>query len=143
MHAIQAGEAGKAWAALGKTLPRPRAILIASAHWEASVPMLTGNRQPSTIHDFGGFPPELYKLRYPAPGLPELATQAVTLLKDAGVTPASMVAGDSITVRGYRCDGCIPRPIFRWCNSRCNRSLAPHIMCGWDVRWRRSPTIAC
>jgi 4,5-DOPA dioxygenase extradiol len=85
MHAIQAGEAGKAWAALGKTLPRPRAILIASAHWETSVPMLTGNRQPSTIHDFGGFPPELYKLRYPAPGFPDLATQAMTLLKAADI----------------------------------------------------------
>jgi 4,5-DOPA dioxygenase extradiol len=85
MHAIQAGEAGKAWAALGKTLPQARAILIASAHWETSVPMLTGNRQPSTIHDFGGFPPELYKLRYPAPGFPDLATQAMTLLKAAGI----------------------------------------------------------
>jgi len=86
MHAVEPGAAGTAWQALGRALPRPRAVLIASAHWETSVPMLTGNRQPETIHDFGGFPPELYKLRYPAPGAPEFATQTVALLKDAGIT---------------------------------------------------------
>jgi 4,5-DOPA dioxygenase extradiol len=86
MHAVEPGAAGEAWEALGKTLPRPRAVLIASAHWESSVPMLTGNRQPATIHDFGGFPAELYELRYPAPGAPDLATRTVALLKDAGIT---------------------------------------------------------
>src|SRR5881397_312095 len=86
MHAVEPGTAGRVWESLGRTLPRPRAVLIASAHWETSVPMLTGNRQPSTIHDFGGFPAELYKLRYPAPGAPDVATQTVALLKDAGIT---------------------------------------------------------
>jgi 4,5-DOPA dioxygenase extradiol len=86
MHAIEPGAAGEAWAALGRTLPRPRAVLIASAHWTTSVPMLTGNPAPQTIHDFGGFPAGLYALKYPAPGAPELATRAVVLLKDAGIT---------------------------------------------------------
>ena len=86
MHAVEPGAAGKAWEALGRTLPRPRAVLMVSAHWETSVPMLTGNPQPQTIHDFGGFPAELYTLRYAAPGAPALATQTVTLLKDAGIT---------------------------------------------------------
>ena len=86
MHAVEPGAAGKAWAALGKTLPRPRAVLIASAHWESAVPMLTGNPQPATIHDFGGFPAELYKLRYAAPGAPDLAAQTVALLKAADIT---------------------------------------------------------
>ena len=71
LHAVQPGVAGTAWATLGKTLPRPRAVLIVSAHWETSVPMLTGNPRPATIHDFGGFPAELYQLRYAAPGAPE------------------------------------------------------------------------
>jgi len=86
MHAIEPGAAGRAWEALGRTLPRPRAVLVASAHWETSVPMLTGNPRPQTIHDFGGFPAELYALRYPAPGAPDVATSAVALLKGAGIT---------------------------------------------------------
>ena len=85
MHAVEPGAAGRAWAALGRELPRPRAVLIASAHWETSVPLLTGNPAPQTIHDFGGFPDELFRLQYPAPGDPALAAHAVSLLKAAGL----------------------------------------------------------
>jgi 4,5-DOPA dioxygenase extradiol len=84
MHALQPGPAGEAWKALGRRLPRPRAILIASAHWETSLPMLTGSTRPQTIHDFYNFPEPLYRLRYPAPGAPELAQRAQALLKSAG-----------------------------------------------------------
>jgi 4,5-DOPA dioxygenase extradiol len=86
MNAAQRTASSDAWAELARTLPRPRAVLVASAHWETSVPMLTGNGKPETIHDFGGFPEELYKIRYPAPGAPDLAAKAVELLKGAGIT---------------------------------------------------------
>ena len=86
MHALQPGPAGEAWQALGRRLPRPKAILIASAHWETNVPMLTGSEKPETVHDFYNFPEPLYRLRYPAAGAPEVARRAQALLKDAGIT---------------------------------------------------------
>lgn len=88
MHALEPGAAGEAWVALGRRLPRPRALLIASAHWETNVPMLTGNAKPQTIHDFFGFPDPLYRLRYPAAGEPALAARAAEFLKAAGFTAA-------------------------------------------------------
>ena len=86
MHALEPGAAGDAWKALAQRLPRPRAILIASAHWETNLPMLTGSEKPETVHDFYNFPEPLYKLRYPAPGAPEVAQRAQALLKNAGFT---------------------------------------------------------
>lgn len=88
MHALDAGAAGRAWARLGQTLPRPRALLIASAHWVTSLPMLTGNPRPETIHDFFGFPEPLYRIRYAAPGEPQLAARALAALMGAGFTAA-------------------------------------------------------
>jgi len=85
MHALHPGDAGRAWQALGRGLARPRAVLVASAHWETSVPLLTGNPKPPTIHDFGGFPAELYRLAYPAAGASDLAAAAAALLKSAGI----------------------------------------------------------
>ncbi len=88
MHALDAGATGKVWAKLGRALPRPRALLIASAHWETNLPMLTGNPKPETIHDFFGFPEPLYRIRYAAPGEPEVAARALAVLKEAGFTAA-------------------------------------------------------
>jgi len=88
MHAVAAGRAGEAWTALGRRLPRPAAILVASAHWETELPMVSTAKLPETIHDFGGFPQELYRIRYAAPGAPDVAQRALGLLADAGL-PAS------------------------------------------------------
>ncbi len=81
------GEAwGEAVAALGLALPRPRAILVCSAHWEEAGPFrLTSAEAPGVLHDFGGFPEAVYSLGYPAPGLPGLATEAAALLRQAGL----------------------------------------------------------
>ncbi|HXF45425.1 MAG TPA: class III extradiol ring-cleavage dioxygenase [Burkholderiaceae bacterium] len=84
MHALHAGRAGQVWAEVVQRLPRPRAILVASAHWETELPMVASATRPETIHDFGGFPRELYRIKYPAPGAPEAARRALALLKDAG-----------------------------------------------------------
>ena len=86
MHAIDAGRAGDVWAMLGRTLPRPSTVLVASAHWETELPMLSTSQQPETIHDFGGFPPELYKISYSAPGAPDVAQRALQLLQSAGLS---------------------------------------------------------
>jgi 4,5-DOPA dioxygenase extradiol len=84
MHALDSGAAGMAWKAFADAIARPKAILIASAHWETGVPMLTGADKLETIHDFSGFPEPLYKLTYPAPGAPELARRVRDLLKQQG-----------------------------------------------------------
>ena len=72
---------------LGASLPHPRAVLVASAHFMAAPPTLTATPMPETIHDFGGFPRPLYEIRYPAHGAPALAREAVRHLADAGFQP--------------------------------------------------------
>lgn len=86
LHAVEPGPAGVAWSRLGRELPRPEAILVISAHWETAQPALTGSSAPETIHDFGGFPRQLYEIRYAAPGAPAAARHARDLLAQAGLS---------------------------------------------------------
>lgn len=73
---------------LARSMPRPRAILVASAHWETRTPTVGAVARNTTIHDFSGFPAELYRLKYPALGDPELADRVVDLLGTAGLPVA-------------------------------------------------------
>ena len=80
MNIIRRNRWTEGWIALGAALPRPRAILTVSAHWYLPATMVTAMPHPRTIHDFGGFPQELYEMRYPAPGDPVLAARVRDVL---------------------------------------------------------------
>ena len=73
---------------LGQTLPRPKAIVVASAHWETREPRVSAQDPNDTIHDFRGFPRALHEMRYPAPGAPALAERIAGLLSNAGLPAA-------------------------------------------------------
>ena len=85
MNAILKNKYTQEWSDLGMALPRPRAILAVSAHWYVPGLYVTGMAAPRTIHDFGGFPNELYQFRYPAPGDLELARRVQRELKPLSV----------------------------------------------------------
>jgi 4,5-DOPA dioxygenase extradiol len=89
--ALHPGAAGAAMAAMADRLPRPRAIVIVSAHWDTALPTVGTSTRFATIHDFSGFPPALYALRYPATGCPERA-HAVAAAIEAARLPVRLDA---------------------------------------------------
>jgi 4,5-DOPA dioxygenase extradiol len=86
MNALLDNTYTQAWSAIGESIPRPKAILCISAHWYLPQTGVTVSTAPQTIHDFGGFPRELYQIKYPAPGDPGLALRVQQLLAPVPVT---------------------------------------------------------
>lgn len=85
MNAIEENEFVTGFRNIGKTLPKPNAILCVSAHWETRGTFVTAMEKPATIHDFGGFPQALFDVQYPAPGSPELANDTKKIVKKTEV----------------------------------------------------------
>lgn len=85
MNAIEDNEFVQSWREIGESLPKPKAILCISAHWETRGTYVTAMEKPRTIHDFGGFPRTLYDVQYPAPGSPALAMEIQQIIKKTEV----------------------------------------------------------
>ncbi len=85
MNGIEHNEFSNSWAKLAHDIPVPKAILVVSAHWLSSGTKITAMDFPETIHDFGGFPKELFEVQYPAPGNPQLAKETASMIKSAEV----------------------------------------------------------
>jgi len=134
MNALLVNSYTLRWAAIGATLPKPKAILSVSAHWYIEDAAVTVSTAPRTIHDFGGFPRELYQVQYPASGDADLAARVQKLLGPVRVRRDD--AGVSTTVLGRFCATSIHKPISRSSNSALMKRNHPRSTTMSATAWR-------
>ena len=111
MNAIEDTEFSRAWAEVACSLPKPKAVLCVSAHWQTAGTHVTATEHPKTIHDFYGFPPALFEKRYPAPGSPDLARMTQKIMRN--LMSNWILNGGWTTRHGRCCAGCSPMPMCR------------------------------
>ena len=147
LFAVDAGETGPALTRWGQGLraqfPVLRGVVIMSPHWMARTPQVMTSAQPATWHDFGGFPPALYQLQYPAPGAPALAQEVLALLQAAGVAAQGDAGRPFDHGAWVPLMHCSQRPTCRWCKWRCPWALAPPRSMPWAPRCAACAARAC
>src|SRR4051812_16633907 len=126
MNALLENAYTQQWAAIGSALPKPKAILVISAHWYIQDAAVTVSTAPRTIHDFGGFPRELYQVQYPAPGDPELAARVQKLLAPTPVRRDDRWGLDHAP--GRFCSTSIHKLISQWFSSALMRHNCLHFI---------------
>ena len=114
MNALSKNVYTDGWVSIGKSILRPKAVLCVSAHWYLPATLVTAMPSPRTIHDFGGFPRELYEVKYPAPGKPDLANRVRACLRQSLLTATS--DGVSTTELGPYFATYSLMPMFRSCS---------------------------
>ena len=123
MNALERNRYTEAWRAFGSAVPTPRAILVISAHWYTNATAVTGMLRPRTIHDFYGFPQELFDVQYPAPGIPEICEQVADVVSRAGLDVMSTAGGSTTAPGPCSCMHSLT-PQYRLHNYRSTRSRA-------------------
>lgn len=104
MNGIQDTEFSRRWTQMAKEIPVPTAVLVVSAHWFTNGTRITAMDFPETIHDFGGFPQELFDVQYPAPGNPVLAREtAGWIMTGAWIMEPGRLSGICIRKQTFRC----------------------------------------